>query len=315
MTELALSQPKRVQDLWFADGDVVLQAEDHIFRVRSKVLAEQSSELEKWLGLQKPDDAKTIEDCPVLLFRDTPEDLGHFLKAIFDPSCSFWSKLPVPPALSVTAAVLRLSTKYEVAHLRRRALKHMALFSPLTLHELDSRSFNMLGNTDLILRLNIAIEFNLTWAMPLVMYWIICSLGYMDLRDSLRPPLQHDCIFARAWLAAAQKDAVFQFLRTPKISEACTTSWDCLCQRLATYERAKIFVINPLACTLDDHVPGLASEGRKKEWEAVCEACRAEGMIRHQNARHSIWSKLPEVFHLPSWVDLQAARAADLKEE
>ncbi|KAJ6495795.1 hypothetical protein C8R47DRAFT_957081, partial [Mycena vitilis] len=73
-------------EIWYKDGSVVLQAQNTQFRVHWTLLAQHSAVFSDMMGLPQPPDQPSVEGCPVVELQDTTEDVGHLLKAIYNPS-------------------------------------------------------------------------------------------------------------------------------------------------------------------------------------------------------------------------------------
>ena len=78
--------PTRVEELWFSDGSLVVQAEQSLFRVSGAVLAARSSVFNDMLGIAQPPDSETIDGCSMVRLPDSAEDVTCFFRAIFDSS-------------------------------------------------------------------------------------------------------------------------------------------------------------------------------------------------------------------------------------
>jgi hypothetical protein len=86
------SAPKfeRIPDLYFPDGNIILEVETTHFRVSSSILAARSSVFRDMLSLPQPgqDGGKVecrVDGCDVIhLAGDDPEEVAYFLRAIFD---------------------------------------------------------------------------------------------------------------------------------------------------------------------------------------------------------------------------------------
>lgn len=78
----------RVQELWFSDGNLVIQAGNRRFRVYKALLAARSSVFADMLSLPQSEAAETVEGSPFVRLQDSPADTTHFLRAIFDSECS-----------------------------------------------------------------------------------------------------------------------------------------------------------------------------------------------------------------------------------
>jgi hypothetical protein len=78
--------PTRVEELWFSDSGLVVQAEQSLFRVSGAVLAARSPIFKDMLSFTQPPDAETIDGCPVVKLPDLAIDITCFFRAIFDSS-------------------------------------------------------------------------------------------------------------------------------------------------------------------------------------------------------------------------------------
>ncbi|KAJ7610470.1 hypothetical protein FB45DRAFT_700290, partial [Roridomyces roridus] len=112
----------RVEDLWFEDSGLIIQAGDSLFRVSGSVLAARSPIFRDMLAIPQPEDQPKMDGCPIVVLPDSAEDTEYFLRAIFDSS--FFEGPPKPTTEPTVAGVLRLSTKYDIGFLRQRALLH-----------------------------------------------------------------------------------------------------------------------------------------------------------------------------------------------
>jgi hypothetical protein len=74
----------RSDDLWFNDGNIVLRAENTVYRVHIGMLAGNSSVFRTMLALPQPagNDAETYDGCPLVLMPDSAYDMDQFLKAL-----------------------------------------------------------------------------------------------------------------------------------------------------------------------------------------------------------------------------------------
>lgn len=71
---------------WFEDGNVVLQAENTLFRVHQSILSCHSQIFKDTFAMpQAPsDENERIEGCPVIPLSDTAEDLGNIISLLYD---------------------------------------------------------------------------------------------------------------------------------------------------------------------------------------------------------------------------------------
>ncbi|KAJ7896703.1 hypothetical protein B0H14DRAFT_2678436 [Mycena olivaceomarginata] len=133
---MTTSSMERVDSLWFPDGNLVLSAHGVLFRVFKGILAARSPVFADMLAFPQPEDAETLDGCPVLHLDDSAADTMYFLKALFD--YEFFAPYPAPTDFDAIHGVLRLGTKYRVAPLRRRALQHLSSAHPTSLAAWDA---------------------------------------------------------------------------------------------------------------------------------------------------------------------------------
>ncbi|KAJ7500478.1 hypothetical protein B0H11DRAFT_2378266 [Mycena galericulata] len=119
--------PRRVEDLWFEDGNIVIQAGNSQFRVHRSVLAARSSVCKDMLSVPQSPESELVDGCPLVRLTDSEMEVEVFLKALFLPE--FFMPFPYLTTFDVATGCLRLSHKYEVNYLRRRALRVVHLSS------------------------------------------------------------------------------------------------------------------------------------------------------------------------------------------
>ncbi|KAF7370392.1 BTB domain-containing protein [Mycena sanguinolenta] len=121
-------------DLWFDDGNVVLQAEDIQFRVHWGVLALHSSFFHDLKALPQPADQPSVDDCPIVELSDAPDEVEYVLRALYVPSFLCQKRLSVP----IISALLRLGRKYEFKDLFDSAVARLTSEFPTTVEEYDA---------------------------------------------------------------------------------------------------------------------------------------------------------------------------------
>ncbi|KZT64585.1 hypothetical protein DAEQUDRAFT_732434 [Daedalea quercina L-15889] len=137
----------RHPDLWFADGSIVLRAEDTLFRVHVSQLSRHSAVFADMLSLPQPacsssaeeDESREedrIEGCPALFLYDRAEDVMHLLHALYDgPNFGDNGR----EDFRAVSGILRLANKYDIEKLQRQALEHLRTAWPMTLRGWDAR--------------------------------------------------------------------------------------------------------------------------------------------------------------------------------
>lgn len=81
--------PTHAPDLWFEDGNVVLQAEQTVFKVFKSVLCRESVVFADILSLPASNVQDTYEGQPLVAVQEIAEDMTAFLASIFN----HWSVL------------------------------------------------------------------------------------------------------------------------------------------------------------------------------------------------------------------------------
>ncbi|KAF7359024.1 hypothetical protein MSAN_01243100 [Mycena sanguinolenta] len=175
--------PMHVVELWFSDGSLVVQAEKSLFRVSGAVLAARSSVFNDMLGIAQPADTETIDGCPMVRLPDSAEDVTCFFRAIFDSS--FFEPYPCKVSFGNALSIARLSHKYSVDYLLRRALVHLSYEFPTTLSAFDkwpdmcSTDFREVkhGLSPYVAVVQLARQVNAPWMLPLAFYKLASADG------------------------------------------------------------------------------------------------------------------------------------------
>ncbi|KAJ7488443.1 hypothetical protein FB451DRAFT_1126756 [Mycena latifolia] len=309
---IAPENATRVQDLWFPDHGLILQAGNRLFRVPGGILAARSSVFKDMLSISQPQSQPQIDECPLVILHDSAIDAEYFLKAIFDSS--FFERPPARSTFAIVAGVLRLSTKYDVEFLRQRALLHLSTAIPgsLAAYDIHSSPITMESPGNEFSCLLLVHSLALTWAMPAAMYAVSCCTveeiidgilsdgGHVQLPSSL----QRACLIARSTLAIKQHHDIFRFLRSDPI-QGCLSRESCQQMRHAVLHRyTRLIHVDPL----EFGHPSLSPVIRN----GLCGPCTEAAESDQRVARHAIWDSLPALFDLPPWDELNASRAADL---
>ncbi|KAJ7611816.1 hypothetical protein FB45DRAFT_1009626 [Roridomyces roridus] len=185
--------PHRIPELWFEDGNIVIQAENSQFRVHRGILAACSAVFKDMLSFPQPADVELVEGCPVVHLTDAPTEVTVFLRAIFVPD--YFMPFPAKTEYEIIRGCLRLSHKYGVEHLRLRALVHFSSRFRTTLSQYNDARYpyhdsGSIGRpqSDIISWLpggvssemsciQLAREVNAPWVLPLAFYTLSDSLG------------------------------------------------------------------------------------------------------------------------------------------
>ncbi|KAJ7172921.1 hypothetical protein C8R43DRAFT_676404 [Mycena crocata] len=310
----------RAEGLWFEDCGLIIQAERMIFRISRDFLAMQSPVFSDMLSLPTPKDADMMEGCPFVLLPDSASDVTVFLKALVH--YDFFQPLPAPTTLPILTGVLRMSHKYEVDALRRRAISHISHFYPMTLHEydqLDRKSDPWFtqppmqhANAGLGL-LHLARQLSLDWILPAVFYGVcdiiedvIIDWEELEVKDKSR------------WMVGIRRletygvNRVLDCLWKPFEIDGCSSRRTCTQARGTLRRELEDRRERPLS----SEVPFLPFEiWSEQDWPRlhVCHTCLSNMKVTHEVARKALWAELPAIFELPDWSELEKLRAEALE--
>lgn len=87
--ESAAPIPQVRSIVWYDDGNIILQAQDTLFKVHKGILAQNSSVFQDMFSLPQPPSVDTdlVEGCPVVQLSDTAEEVECVLQAICQREC------------------------------------------------------------------------------------------------------------------------------------------------------------------------------------------------------------------------------------
>ncbi|OBZ65309.1 hypothetical protein A0H81_14762 [Grifola frondosa] len=123
-------------DFWFSDGNIVLVVGHVGFKVHRGQLERHSDVFQTLFSIPQPKDQETIDGCSWVELYDSPSDVLHLLRALYD---GLYFQKPAASDFPVIASVLRLSTKYLIEHLRQCCLVRLERDWPSTLLGWDQR--------------------------------------------------------------------------------------------------------------------------------------------------------------------------------
>ncbi|KAJ7500467.1 hypothetical protein B0H11DRAFT_782997 [Mycena galericulata] len=321
--------PVRIEELWFPDGSLVFQAENALFRVSGGILAARSPVFKDMLAFPQPPDAEAIDGCPVVRLHDSAADVTCFLKAIFDSS--FFEPYPAATDLSTVVSVVRLSNKYSVDYLRRRALVHLSSRFDMTLSEYDSDGRSSMSDCvsgwepeAVVLAIQTAREVNALWIIPLAFYSLaavkdeiiqaVLNISvYEEHAAKLSPGDQ--ILFLKSSLQICRSvHPITRFLHTPSTIPACSGGAKCPKARLqATSDFQHLLYEDPWHSADPLGVCHEGFEVMEHLKAACCSTCCKFLTEAHAAARQALWDELPEMCGLPPWGELEKMKEQALK--
>ncbi|KAJ7142088.1 hypothetical protein C8R43DRAFT_1109255 [Mycena crocata] len=324
------NEPQRVQELWFQDGNLVIQAGKSLFRVYRGILATHSPVFEDMLSFPQPPDSELVDGCPLVRLPDASNEVAVFLKALLNPQ--FFLPFPAPTQYDTIAGCLRLSHKYGVDFLRRRALVHFSsayttLLSEWDVLPVDSAapplppltSWQNPSNPAFNLHfIQLSREVDALWLLPLGFYRLSAALSYSALgRDIFHGAIYNDIpaslsiqdqdtFLKRHIIQCSSTTAdIMRFLSHPVEIEGCTSSTLCLVKRLRAVESSREMLRANPSIPLDVWDSG--------DWETLTDLCPICFRVlekAHKHARVEFWDTLPEMYDLPPWEELEKMKTA-----
>ncbi|KAJ7490870.1 hypothetical protein FB451DRAFT_1221294 [Mycena latifolia] len=274
------------------------------------------------LSFPQPPDSEVVDGCPLVLLPDTAAEVIPFLKAIFMPD--YFLPFPAPTKFHIIVGCLRLSHKYEVEYLRRRALVHLSSGYRTSLAEWDSshyanfpstsrsaaqiKSWNWIGDSGRIAVIQLAREVDALWVLPTAFYRL--SSRFNTPSSGLGTVIFHGTVFngvhtilsvqdQKAFLSgnvfqARSAADIMHFLSDPMDIPECVSPTQCAIGRLREIE------CSPVPDTAAPLDAWDADDWESLE-EGVCAECLAVLRRTHAEARQALWDNLPEMYRLPSW--------------
>ncbi|OSD00139.1 hypothetical protein PYCCODRAFT_1371806 [Trametes coccinea BRFM310] len=125
-------------DFWFMDGNMILFAGAVAFKVHRGQLVRHSDVFHDMFSLPQPEEGGQglVDGCPWVELYDDPSDVLHLLRALYD---GLYFTKPTSGDFCAISAVLRMSTKYLIEHLRQRCIERLEADWPTTLAGWDKR--------------------------------------------------------------------------------------------------------------------------------------------------------------------------------
>ncbi|KAF7305522.1 hypothetical protein HMN09_00805100 [Mycena chlorophos] len=297
---------KQQSDLWYSDGNLIIVAGTRGFRVYAQFLAAKS----RTFAEMRPTDV--VEGVPAVQLNDSEEDADQFLKAIFD--ADFFMPPPMPMKLKTILAVLRLSHKYDVQFLIRRALRHLNVVYPTTLAEFLALPLPT-GTSNIahieypeprlaghLRALKVAMDIDAQWLFPAIHYCISCSplrsiLATQPSWGALPEQTQFFIVMMHAW-RLHRFEKVHEGPLNPVDEGACRDLVGCL-RTQATYATRLVAIIGrdqPLDALRFWDEAGIEGYLRRR-----CEPCAKGIRERIVVMRGMVWDALPKTFEFPEW--------------
>ncbi|GJE90723.1 hypothetical protein PsYK624_068670 [Phanerochaete sordida] len=302
--------PSVSPDLWFDDGNVVLQAENTLFRVYECMLVAQSSVFASIVDTAKAEE-QMHGNYPLVQVDDDAEEMHVLLMALFQRN----SLSSFTTDEKVLTILLKMSTKYRLQSLQTLVLDTLAPYFPLTLDGWLRKTrrtldFNPLTRQGALTVFATAAQHSAPWLLPaallaLLHYYAVeaaeVTFGRAKFRGkvvTLPPSLDAALRRGHSALGDIAIKHVYSSLFAPNNRHSGPI--DCHRNKEITLywlRSRRDGVINPF--THRKHMPAW-------NWEDFCESCLTVLEDDWRQGTRIAWAQLPVAFGLPSWDDLLA---------
>ncbi|KAJ7766188.1 hypothetical protein B0H16DRAFT_1882998 [Mycena metata] len=306
---MSQAELKQADGLWFPADVIILRAEGIIFRVPKSILGARSVVFQGMFELPQPaadGDAgmenETMDGIPVVHLHDSAKDVDVFLRAIFDSS--YFMPPPSPVDINVVLGILRLSHKYDVKYLFRRAIDHLETICPIGLSKLEDMCTgggsvtNYLSLASSLGVLPIFHRLGVTWLLPYACYkigthWVKALLEFGPAWDTLPQDMKQTCLC----LPMVQAEG------TGLLYEALTPFSACASPDSCNLSKFKLLKARPQPEDIENQDP-LIEVANMIDLYAdlnLCDTCAADARERYHAVRADIWNKLPANCGLEEW--------------
>ncbi|KAJ7645244.1 hypothetical protein DFH06DRAFT_1136707 [Mycena polygramma] len=298
---LASSEPEltRAEGLWFEDCGLIIQAETTLFRVSRDFLAMRSVVFRDMLAMPPPADTEMMEGCPFVRLPDRADDFDFFLRALL--YAEFLEPHPAKTTFPIIAGVLRMSHKYEVEPLRKRALT-----------QLSSRYPTRLGSSHCLDSILLGRQIDAPWILPCAFYELCNGMSLERIITGHLPPADMvTCVTGLRALETSGLCQVLKFLDAAKAKDCKSLEG---CQKLIGATRRDMNRLRTHIRGVQD--PYLPLEiWTSEDWHGlhVCAMCLVHLQAVHKGSMDSFWARLPEIFNLPPWAELEQMRTDALE--
>ncbi|KAF5336573.1 hypothetical protein D9611_006491 [Ephemerocybe angulata] len=315
------SSTTRCKDLWFSDGNIILEAENTQFRVHQSILARHSILFADMFTLPQPADETAIEGCSVILLQDSAEDTEYMLRGLYD-RC-YLSKDPIP--FKAVAAMARLGEKFMISCLRSEALSRLRTEYPSTLAEASvaqapEKIFTtIIEEPGLLIKIaNLAHDSKLWTIRPTVYLWcclimdVVDSISHgLELADGTRAHLSRDvqylCLYGKQKLDEAFRKCFTWVQRTGQTrscghKKVCGNLAKNIIEECLAQGSIDLSLLFAEAWNIYD------PEGTDPDLpfsKILCSSCFEAANTCANMGREKLWEELPSYFELPDWEELK----------
>ncbi|KAJ7762115.1 hypothetical protein B0H16DRAFT_1529720 [Mycena metata] len=276
-------------DIWFDDANLIVQAEDTQFRVYKGSLSRISTVFKT--NIENIVTTKGMDETPVLQLSDSPNEVAHLFRAIFD-RWSYPEADPLP--FNVIAAFLRLGHKYKIQPFFDSALSRLRVAFPASLEEyidqgtrtkhiVFSDPKNVQRGEIIVDTILLARDLGLLALLPSAFWFAATHLEFTHNHSRAISDTDRNIIMSAVKpLRVAHANYLFGWLDDETVPRKVQYS-------LALWKP-----------------PGLSPvlHWRPGAAQGLCKPCTAVGRKYHDEGAKRLWDELPSFFELSPWGEL-----------
>ncbi|KAI0314591.1 hypothetical protein OF83DRAFT_436044 [Amylostereum chailletii] len=320
----ASALPEKYKELFFDDGNIILQCQDAIFRVHRSVLSVHSEVFRDMFAVGTPQDS-LAEGVAVVHMPDPAEDMYHLIKMFY-----FANHVRNQNTMDMRflTGLLDISSKYMVDFVQTEIGGYLRAYFPSSLSEFQV-SYESLDATltvsDCIRAIRAGIKHNIPEILPVAYYR--CSQfppkaifrGYTgdapaEGETVVTLPMEalETCILGRHQLVREKRIIMDDYIR-----KYLDNTYERHCSQALMQQFVAYFVgENKMVNGYENDVHLFNRErvamcmGKEELLDLICRPCQLEWIDEEDIGRGMLWRRLPSFYGLGTWAELSAHRGA-----
>ncbi|KAL1671235.1 hypothetical protein EV122DRAFT_226916 [Schizophyllum commune] len=301
----------RCDEIWYDDGNLVLQAERTQFRVHRSILCKQSIVFKdmKEASCTSAAGSTTVEGCPVVELQDSAEAVKYMLRCIYDAG-----NLHRDPSYTELLLALRMGHKYLIPALFDYGASHMRILYPSCLASYEE-DIHIPATDDVnpFELLSVARTVGLETTIPALCLSYLRILEPQEIVEGLRghrlsPEDIVMFLLARSNIMGCSLCYWFKWTLEQHRNRHCEAPAACTQTRLKSRDRVLTGVC--LEGPDIDIAHGLLNDwngGGNMKGE-LCSPCAKKAQGMYEQGQEKFWEDLPSFFGLKPWKELRDFR-------
>ncbi|KAF9526624.1 hypothetical protein CPB83DRAFT_816709 [Crepidotus variabilis] len=295
------------RNFWFDDGNVVLRAEQTLFRVHGALLARHSKIFKEMFTVAQPDNSleTTLQSTPVFSLSDTVVDLEQLLFIFYD-NVKALDKSDM--TYDMAAAMLRLGKKYQIDYLYEEAKIAFRKDYPTSLDDWNP-TIAVIPNARRGDMINLAHEISLKTVLPSLYLDFISAYSLSEIIHSGKTIDEPRFTLSIRETMIVGRDRLILYLQEQRVLHlkwigrnrsyvGCRNPLHCNDYRMGFFESISLWKLNDGSpCNLGPWV--------ERKHSSLCSSCNNQMQEIFNATRAAAWAKLPSFFGLDEWDKLE----------